>query len=337
MKFNINSKDFKELTEKAITCVNKKAKIADLTKIYLNIAEDRKLEVKTSNLEHYLILECDNIFNSEPGFCTIDCEDLKAIHKLSGVLTVAKEENKLIFNNGKKTLFISCYDTYDISFPVLKEEETKYIMSVHESWMMETLTKLDIFTPHEYKNIAMECFNFNTAKNRIEALDGYRIGIRTFPDSCKLGEERQETEYLLLNTCIPMFKKVLDKKSNNSIEFYTNGKYNKFCGTNFTYYSKCVNTHYYKVENMLYTQNYNQSCFVKLENLMGIAKYNKDLANLKKEKKHMVHMVLKCKNNTLYSYMKTSRYETLDSIKTHNLNIKEGFGIAFNPHIFLKD
>ena len=29
--------------------------------------------------------------------------------------------------------------------------------------------------------------------------------------------------------------------------------------------------------------------------------------------------------------METSRYETLDSIETHNLNIKEGFTIAFNP------
>lgn len=66
MKFNINSKDFKELAEKAITCVNKKAAVEDLTRIYLNVTEDGKLEIRTINLEHYLILECDNIFNSEP-------------------------------------------------------------------------------------------------------------------------------------------------------------------------------------------------------------------------------------------------------------------------------
>ena len=327
MKFNINSKDFKELAEKAITCVNKKAAVADLTRIYLNVTEDGKFEIRTSNLEHYLILEYDNIFNFEPGFCTIDNEDLKVVNKLSGIFTVTKEENKLIFDNGKK-ISIPCYDTYDISFPALKEEETKYVISVSKAWMLETLVKLDTFTPHKYNNIAMECFNFNTAKNRIEALDGHRIGIRLFPDGCKLGEEKSETTYMLSNKCVPVFKKVLDKKSNNAIGFYTDGEYNKFCGTNFTYYSKCVNTHYWKVEKMLYTQNYEQSCFVKRENLMGIAKYNKDLANSKEEKKHMV---LKCKNDTLYSYMETSRYETLDSIEIHNLNIKEGFTIAFNP------
>lgn len=327
MKFNINSKDFKELAEKAITCVNKKAAVADLTRIYLNVTEDGKIEIRTSNLEHYLILEYDNIFNFEPGFCTIDNEDLKVVNKLSGIFTVTKEENKLIFDNGKK-ISIPCYDTYDISFPALKEEETKYVISVSKAWMLETLVKLDTFTPHKYNNIAMECFNFNTAKNRIEALDGHRIGIRLFPDGCKLGEEKSETTYMLSNKCVPVFKKVLDKKSNNAIGFYTDGEYNKFCGTNFTYYSKCVNTHYWKVEKMLYTQNYEQSCFVKRENLMGIAKYNKDLANSKEEKKHMV---LKCKNDTLYSYMETSRYETLDSIEIHNLNIKEGFTIAFNP------
>lgn len=331
MKFNINSKDFKELAEKAITCVNKKAAVADLTRIYLNVTEDGKIEIRTSNLEHYLILEYDNIFNFEPGFCTIDNEDLKVVNKLSGIFTVTKEENKLIFDNGKKKLSIPCYDTYNISFPALKEEETKYVISVSKAWMLETLVKLDTFTTHiqEKKNIAMECFNFNTAKNRIEALDGHRIGIRLFPDSCKLGEEKSETTYMLSNKCVPVFKKVLDKKSNDFVEFYTDGNYNKLYGLNFVYYSKCTDaTNYWKVEKMLYTSNYEQSCFVNRESLMEIAKYNKDLENSKEKK---MPMVLKCKNDTLYSYMETSRYETLDSIETHNLNIKEGFTIAFNP------
>lgn len=139
---------------------------------------------------------------------------------------------------------------------------------------------------------------------------------------------------MLSNKCVPVFTKILDKKSNNAIEFYTDGNYNKLYGANFVYYSKCIDaTNYWKIENMLYTQNYEQSCFVNRENLMGIAKYNKDLSNSKEEKKPMV---LKCKNDTLYSYMKTSRYETLDIIETHNLNIKECFGIAFNPQ-FLYD
>lgn len=333
MRFEILMKEFKTLTEKAVTCISKKAPFVDLTRICLEVTEKGILKVKASDIEQYIVVTSEIVFGTEPGFCTIDNEDLKVINKLSGIISVTKEENKLIFDNGKKKLFIPCYDTYEITFPELKEQDTKTVLETEESWLLETLVKLDTFTLHvlynNRNNISMKCFNFNTKYNRIEALDSHRIAIRKLDDcSCILGTKKQETEYLLLNTCVPVFKKVLDKKSNNAIGFYTDGKYNKFCGTNFTYYSKCVNAHYFKVENMLYTSNYKQSCIVKRENLMEIAKYNKDLVNSKEDKKPMV---LKCKNDTLYSYMKTSRYETLDSIETYNLNIKEDFEIAFNP------
>ena len=333
MKFNINSKDFKELAEKAITCVNKKAAVEDLTRIYLNVTEYGKLEIRTSNLEHYLILEYDNIFNFEPGFCTIDNEDLKVVNKLSGILKVTKEENKLIFDNGNKKLTIPCYNTYEITFPKLEEKKTTTVMETTEAWMLETLTKLDTFTTHmqEKKNIAMECFNFNTAKNRIEALDGHRIGIRLL-NQCTIGEEKQEIKYMLLNKCIPVFKKVLDKKSECRITYRTDGNYNKISGNNFTFYSKCINALYFNTSNLLSIETKN-NCNIDRKNLLEIAKYNKDLRSVKEYDKHMV---LKYLNNNLYSYMKTSRYETLDTVETKEINIQEGFTIAFNPQ-FLYD
>lgn len=326
MKFEILTKEFKTLTEKAATCILKKAPVADLTRICLNVTEKGILEVKAANMEHYITVTSDLVFGTEPGSCTIDNEDLKVINKLPGMVTATKEENKLIFDNGKKKLSIPCYDVYDINFPELKKDETSHVIDMTETWMLETLTKLDIFTPHEYKNIAMECFNFNTKKNRIEALDGRRIGLRTL-NSCNIGEEKQETKYMLSNKCVPVFKKVLDKKSDKLVTYQTDGKYNKITGNNFVYYSKCIDTSYFKTEEML-NESAEYSCTVNRENLMEIAKYNKDLRISKEDNKPMV---LKCKNNTLYSYMRTSRYETLDTVETKDFNVKEGFTIAFNP------
>ena len=326
MKFEILAKEFKTLTEKAATCILKKAPVADLTRICLNVTEKGILEVKAANMEHYITVTSDLVFGTESGSCTIDNEDLKVINKLPGRVTVTKEENKLIFDNGKKKLYIPCYDTYKINFPELKKDKTSHVIDMTETWMLETLTKLDIFTPHEYKNIAMECFNFNTKKNRIEALDGRRIGLRTL-NSCNIGEEKQETKYMLSNKCVPVFKKVLDKKSDNLITYQTDGKYNKITGNNFVYYSKCIDTSYFKTEEML-NESAEYSCTVNRENLMEIAKYNKDLRISKEDNKPMV---LKCKNNTLYSYMRTSRYETLDTVETKDFNVKEDFTIAFNP------
>lgn len=326
MKFEILTKEFKTLTEKAATCILKKAPVADLTRICLNMTEKGILEVKAANMEHYITVTSDLVFGTEPGSCTIDNEDLKVINKLPGMVTVTKEENKLIFDNGKKKLYIPCYDTYKINFPELKKDKTSHVIDMTETWMLETLTKLDTFTPHEYKNIAMECFNFNTKKNRIEALDGRRIGLRTL-NSCNIGEEKQETKYMLSNKCVPVFKKVLDKKSDKLITYQTDGKYNKITGNNFVYYSKCIDTSYFKTEEML-NESAEYNCIVNRENLMEIAKYNKDLRISKEDNKPMV---LKCKNNTLYSYMRTSRYETLDTVETKDFNVKEDFTIAFNP------
>lgn len=326
MKFEILAKEFKTLTEKAATCILKKAPVADLTRICLNVTEKGILEVKAANMEHYITVTSDLVFGTESGSCAIDNEDLKVINKLPGMVTVTKEENKLIFDNGKKKLYIPCYDTYKINFPELKKDETSHVIDMTETWMLETLTKLDTFTPHEYKNIAMECFNFNTKKNRIEALDWHRIGLRTL-NSCNIGEEKQETKYMLSNKCVPVFKKVLDKKSDKLITYQTDGKYNKITGNNFVYYSKCIDASYFKTEEML-NESAEYSCIVNRENLMEIAKYNKDLRISKEDNKPMV---LKCKNNTLYSYMRTSRYETFDTVETKDFNVKEGFTIAFNP------
>lgn len=326
MKFEILTKEFKTLTEKAVTCILKKAPVADLTRICLKVTEKGILEVKAANMEHYITVTSDLVFGTEPGSCTIDNEDLKVINKLPGMVAVTKEESKLIFDNGKKKLSIPCYDTYDINFPELKKDETNHVIKTTELWMLETLTKLDIFTPHEYKNIAMECFNFNTKKNRIEALDGHRLGLRML-NGCNIGEEKQETKYILSNKCVPVFKKVLDKKSNNLIVYETDGRYNKIIGNNFVYYSKCIDDAlYWETEQML-NENSDYNCIVNRENLMEIAKYNNNLKDSKDKKP----MVLQCKNNALYSYMKTSRYETLDIVETKDFNVKEGFIIAFDP------
>lgn len=325
MKFEILTKEFKTLTEKAVTCILKKAPVADLTRICLKVTEKGILEVKAANMEHYITVTSDLVFGTEPGSCTIDNEDLKVINKLPGMVAVTKEESKLIFDNGKKKLSIPCYDTYDINFPELKKDETNHVIKTTELWMLETLTKLDIFTPHEYKNIAMECFNFNTKKNRIEALDGHRLGLRML-NGCNIGEEKQETKYILSNKCVPVFKKVLDKKSNNLIVYETDGRYNKIIGNNFVYYLKCIDALYWETEQML-NENSDYNCIVNRENLMEIAKYNNNLKDSKDKKP----MVLQCKNNALYSYMRTSRYETLDTVETKDFNVKEGFAIAFNP------
>lgn len=62
MKFEILTKEFKTLTEKAATCILKKAPVADLTRICLNVTEKGILEVKAANMEHYITVTSDLVF-----------------------------------------------------------------------------------------------------------------------------------------------------------------------------------------------------------------------------------------------------------------------------------
>ena len=57
--------------------------------------------------------------------------------------------------------------------------------------------------------------NFNTKNKRVEALNDYMIGIRTLDEK----DINKENDNLILhNICVPIFKKILNKKSLENIK-----------------------------------------------------------------------------------------------------------------------
>ena len=224
MKFTMNAKGLKTMMEKGMAAINKKATLSTLTRLYFQIDENGILKVWGTDMEHWAEVKTDSVYDTQPGVFGIDVDDIKIISKMSGEITLEDvttenmEVGKINIKCGKKIVTIPRYQNTDIFLPSMDESEKK-IMSVKENWLLETVVNLVTYTSDiDNCNKMMQVFNFNTKSKRIEALDGYRIGIRTLENQAIYETTENPFDTVkIYNKCVPVFKKLMDKKSEKEI------------------------------------------------------------------------------------------------------------------------
>lgn len=339
MKFTMNAKDLKTTMEKGIAAINKKATLSNLTKLYFQIEENGILKVWGTDLEHWVEVRTDNVYDTQPGVFGIDVDDIKIISKMSGEITLEDvttedmKSNKINIKCGKKIVTIPRYQNIDIFLPSMDESEKK-IMSVKENWLLETFVNLNIYTSNNDNMKMMQAFNFNTKSKRIEALDGYRIGMRILENQT-IYETTENPFYTVKihNKCVPVFKKLMDKKSEKEIEIYQDEKHIRLEGNDFTYIIRRINGEFFKVDSMLdMSDDYR---FVPdREQILEAMKYDAELRKTSGVDKMPV--ILHSENGNLYSYISAGRYEAFDEFETSENTMKDNFYIGFDPQ-FLTD
>lgn len=335
MKFTIDAKKIKEMIEKGTTVINKRASMRELQELYFQVKENGVVSVLGTDLEHYIEITTDAAYDTKTGILGIEAEDAKIITKMKGEITIedviTEENHKVNIKCGKKIVTIPGYTNKDIFLPSMDKTEVK-ILSVKENWLLDTITNLATFTGKNVIQKMYQVFNFNTNEQRVEALDGSRIGMRTLKNQkiFKTAYDIFDT-VKLHNKCVPVFKKVMDKKSESEIMFYQNEKYVKIKGKDFTYISKRIEGTYFKIDQMISIPE--EFRFIpEKKAFLEIMKYNVDLIKNTKELKNPV--VLHSQNGTLYSYIKTGKYESFDKVGT-NENAMENTYIGFNPQYFV--
>lgn len=308
MKFTVNAKELKTMMEKVITAINKKAALANLTRLYFQVDENDILKVWGTNLDHYIEVRTDMVYQTKPGVVGIDNDDVKIISKMTGEITLedisTETEMKINIRCGKKNVTIPKYDNTDIFLPPMDETEEKMLI-LKENWLLETVTNLDVYTSDNEAQRMLQVFNFNAKSKRIEALDGYRIGMRTLETQtiCKVPENPFDT-VKIHKICVPVLKKILDKKSEREIVVTQDKKYIKVEGNNFTYIIHRVDGEYFKTEQMLNIPT-NFKFVADRENILGVMKYNADLVKMDGNDK--IPVVLHSENGKLYSYVDTKK------------------------------
>lgn len=339
MKFTMNAKDLKTMMEKGMVAINKKATLSTLTRLYFQIDENGILKVWGTDMEHWAEVRTDNAYDAQPGVLGIDVDDIKIISKMSGEITLEDvttddmEVGKINIKCGKKIVTIPRYQNIDIFLPSMDESEKK-IMSVKENWLLETVINLNTYTADDDNQKMMQVFNFNTKLKRIEALDGHRIGMRTLENQTIYETTESPFDTVKIhNKCVPVFKKLMDKKSKKEIEIYQDKKYIRVEGNDFTYIIRRIDGEYFKVDSMLNMSD-DYRFVPDREQILETMKYDTELRKTSGADKKPV--ILHSENGNLYSYIAAGKYEAFDELETSENNMKDNFYIGFNPQ-FLTD
>lgn len=328
IKFTMNAKELKVMIDKGMTAIDKKHCNPEYKKLYFQIDQSGLLRVLGSNAEQYIEIRSDQTYDVQPGVFGIDIADIKIVTKMKGNIIVEDvttedmgDVGKINIKCGKKTVTIPRYQNVDIFLPTMDGTEEK-ILAAKENWLLETLVNLETYTS-DSMNETMQCFNFNTKDNRIEALDGHRLGMRTLRDQ----EVYSENSVMLNRSCVPVFKKAMSKKSESKVTISQDEKYVKVDGNDFTYVRRKQDGTYFDVEKLLRFDS--DFKFVPdRESMLEMAKYNNELrVNDGKDAPVVFHS----ENGGLYSYIKTHKYEAFDEIATSENNMKSDLYIAFNP------
>lgn len=329
MKFTMNVKELKAMIDKGITAIDKKHYNPEYKKLYFQIDQSGLLRVLGSNSEQYIEIRNDQAYDVQPGVFGIDIDDIQIVTKMKGNITVEDvttedmgDVGKINIKCGKKTVTIPRYQNVDIFLPAMDDTEEK-ILATKENWLLETLVNLEVYTSDSMNYKTMQCFNFNTKDNRIEALDGHRLGMRTLRDQ----EVYSENSVMLNRSCVPVFKKAMSKKSESKVTISQDEKYVKVDGNDFTYVRRKQDGTYFDVEKLI-GFNTDFKFVADRESMLEMAKYNNELrASDGKDAPVVFHS----ENGQLYSYIKTYKYEAFDEIATSENNMKSDLYIAFNP------
>ena len=337
MKFTMNAKELKTMMEKGMAAIDKKASLSSLTRLYFEVDGNGIVKVLGTNIEHYAEVRTDSAYQTSPGVLGISIDDIKIISKMSGEISIedvsTENEMKINIRCGKKNVTIPRYENTDIFLPSMDETEEK-IFTVKENWLLDTVVNLNTYTSDAISNKMFQVFNFNAKSKRVEALEGHRIGMRTLENqTIHTVAENPFDMVKLYNICVPVFKKIMDKKSENEVIISQDKKYIKVEGNDFTYIIRRIDGEYFKVDQMLnIAEDFRFT--PDRESILEAMKYDADLA--KADNADRKPVVLHSENGNLYSYINTVKYEAFDELETKEIQMKDGLYIAFNPQ-FLAD
>ena len=337
MKFTMNAKELKTMMEKGMAAIDKKASLSSLTRLYFEVDGNGIVKVLGTNIEHYAEVRTDSAYQTSPGVLGISIDDIKIISKMSGEISIedisTENEMKINIRCGKKNVTIPRYENTDIFLPSMDDTEEK-IFTVKENWLLDTVVNLNTYTSDAISNKMFQVFNFNAKSKRVEALEGHRIGMRTLENQIiHTVAENPFDMVKLYNICVPVFKKIMDKKSENEVVISQDKKYIKVEGNDFTYIVRRIDGEYFKVDQMLnIAEDFRFT--PDRESILEAMKYDADLA--KADNADRKPVVLHGEKGNLYSYINTVKYEAFDELETKEIQMKDGLYIAFNPQ-FLAD
>lgn len=327
LEFTIEAKELKEMIDKVSTVINKKASVKSLRTIYFQVTENGTLKAFGTDMDHWLEVESENAYNTSIGVCGINIDDIKVLTKMTGDVTMIDNGNEINVINGRKKVTMIRHEDEDIFVPSTQEDEVG-VLKLKEDWLLDTLMNLKYWLGEKEVNKLFNVFHFSTKYKRVEALEGHKLAIKKLPEGSIL-----ENKNVMLNgICVPVFKKTMNKKSKKDVVISEGKKYVKVKGNNFTYLCRVIDAGtYYDTEKLFEISSEACKFTVNKADMLQVIEYNNDMG-----KGELKPNTFYFKDNMMYSYMKTKRYELFDFLPINAEKITDETMFSFNPQFVLE-
>lgn len=320
MKFVIDSKEFKSVTERASVVCSKKGLFC-LTSLFIIVDKENQLiTVKATNMDSFAEVYTDCVKVYESGKFYVELENLKRLYNVSGEITVESTENSVKVRSNKKQSEVPTNSSDEIEFPsgVLNR-----CFSADKEEMLGTFSKLSCcLSTSDAKKIMT---GFNIRNNRIATCDGYRVAMRDVEWNFANG----------LNITIPRYvckelSKVSANKREENIKVFCDDKIVRFVGFDFAYTTKLLEGVFFDVDTVMDFGDYPTYSFdVKADSLFAISKeYHTLLKNIQGFM-YIFHI-----NGKFVTVAMSPSYKTSDIVETENENnVPDNLRYAFNPRL----
>lgn len=323
-RMKMDAAELKKILEKGLAAVPKKSSFQILECVKLNMAHG-VLDVAATDTDIYVSAQTAHCWDTSDGTILIDGDDLKLLLKMKGEITIEEKDGKAEIKNGKKILRMNlkALEAFP-EWPVITSDTKSG--KIQEKDLLEGMINLAPFLDKNANNAFLTAYNIDWDAGRMYACDNHRLGYKKLNTS---GNRTGKT-YLILGSSLPVFKKLLDKKSERRLSCGESGSYIYIFGECFQYIQHKIQEEYLQVDTLL-NGDFNQEFDVDKEELKAVVKYDVDLGIAKESKP----IVMIFKNGEMQVFGQTTRFESLDHVEISNSNMEEHFAIGFNPQFWL--
>jgi DNA polymerase III sliding clamp (beta) subunit (PCNA family) len=320
----VASKEIKKAMEKVVTAIDKKSGFENYK--HINFVNDiNGLKLITGHSDQMLEIYLNAKYDYDIDSFAIDYEDIKAITKLSGDVYFAYDtDNKNVnITCGKKKITLMGYEPTDFSHLVNDKNENT-IFTTTADWFIDTMARLVNFTDKNSVRKALECVNFNTLENQVEACDGYKAVTRTMNNTTI----ENKTNVLINSNNMAMFKKLIDKKDTSTVVVSQGNKCVVVSGNGFRYTQRKLNLEFLNVKKLFDgISSTTQKAIIDTSDFLNVLKYDCDIITSPKDNPIFMH----ADNNKLYSFVTNGKIDSMDEITTDSVNINSEFYVCYNP------
>lgn len=337
MEFKIAMKEMKDVIKKIEKSIPKKPSLSILETVLVK-QENNQLAFIATNCDEELHIYKDVDMTGNDSFC-ISLDMLKKISKLKAdniTVTYNKEDQKVLISTGKKIItFVSTWDAENFYLMGMDEVKDIFFVSNYTAFT-EIMNKLSVYLEESDDNKRMLCcYNFNSEKNRIVALDGHRLGMCNpsgsfgkFNNDLELKEiNLNRTFWIKLKNCIAKES----KDDQNIVYVSTTGKKTYISGNDFMMIVRNIDGQYFNVDNIILKKSDLMFADINTKELKESAEYNVLLFD------DYHPMCIEFVGNNAISYIRSNTEESVDKISMMKGNISDDeIIIGFNPR-FIKD